>query len=404
MSDSPQSQDPGQQPNPRQPADQPKDPCGEPSKPDPRPRDPCADPGPPHDTPPCPPVETSCPKPPCPCSDPPGRPCPPPDPCDEVAEGDPNPKDQAAQAAPTTTTDGSSAPPADPVAAQLKALRDKLEAEQEEVQKLEPLKTSMADLVQRIQTLEKTVDEKATAEEAYKDFYNATEIARNDVECFIPTVRCQLTLTDDQKKCICKAIAVVDQKVGAAARASRLANIAVQRWERKYKAAADDLAWARKWFDFLKTGLQQQVAKQRDDLKALKQLADPKKDQCETWFYLYELERLLKSETDKPDACWQADIWISTFIDCWRWDDCYKNAWNKAIVTFNEAEANEKLTKSQLEQAKKRATDLEKVAKEYEGKRREWILKEIKAAKCCGPFTNCPPDKAGNGASGRAAR
>ena len=33
--------------------------------------------------------------------------------------------------------------------------------------------------------------------------------------------------------------------------------------------------------------------------------------------------------------------------------------------------------------------ELDKTAKDYQGKRREWILKEIKNEKCCGPFTDC---------------
>lgn len=51
------------------------------------------------------------------------------------------------------------------------------------------------------------------------------------------------------------------------------------------KEKGADLKWWTKLYEFLKSGLKQQVTKQRDDLKALKQLADPKKDKCEVWFH-----------------------------------------------------------------------------------------------------------------------
>jgi hypothetical protein len=275
-------------------------------------------------------------------------------------------------------------PGPDTAEAQLAALKSKLEADQTKLQELEPLKTEMTDLVQRIQALEKTVDGQADAGAAYAEFYRSAEVFRSELTCFIPTVRCQITLTDEEKQCICDAIKAVETRVDKAKSDSAAANDKVDELERKSKRAADDLAWAKKWYEFLKSGLQQQVTKQRDDLKGLKQLADPKKDRCEVWFYLYEMERLLASSYGAEDACWKADLSIGTFLDCWRWDPCYSQAWNKTIVAFNDAEAAEKCIKSALEQAKKRAAELETIAKDAESKRREWILKEIKARRCCG--------------------
>lgn len=390
-SDEPQAQNPEQWP-PKDPPKDPKDPCTDPKPPD----EPC----PPPDKPPCPPPETPCP-PPKGC---PGQPPPDPDPCAAPDEDDDDTPPVQTGETPTPATPAGD--PTDPVSAQLEKLKGQLKEEQDQIQTLEPLKASVADITQRIQALEKTVDEQSSSEASYKDFYRQIEVFRKEIECFIPTVRCQLKLTKQQKECICKAVGIVDLKVDEAKAQSAKARKTVEKLERKYKQATDHLAWVKKWYEFLKAGLQQQITKQRDDLKALKLLADPSKDQCEVWFYLNELERFLVSSYDKGTACcWQPNLWISTFLDCWPWDDCYKNAWNKFIVDFNEAEAAEKLVKSHLEQAKKRAEELDKTAKDYQGKRREWILKEIKTAKCCGPFTDCPKEApAANGGGGSAAR
>lgn len=416
----PQSQNPAQNPGqyPNQPA---KDPCGGSKQPDPPPKkDPCDDPKPPDpkppETPPCPPKEDPCP-PKKPCPEPPKRPCPPPDPCppppDDTKEpcddkkpdapGDPSQQTPSQGDKPTATGSGTSATgstaagatsaPASGPAAHLAALKLKLDDEQAQLQKLEPLKTSISDLTQRIASLEKAVEGQAAAATTYKDFYRTTEVTLHEITCFIPTVRCQLELKDKQKKCICDAIQKVDTRVNKAKSDSATANKAVEDLEKKSKQATLVLEWAKKWYEFLKSSLQQQVTKQRDELKALKQLADPSKDQCEVWFYLYEMERVMKSGRDEKDikgeACWNLDLSVGTFLDCWGWE-CYQNAWNWVVVEFNTAEADDKLVKSHLEQAKKRAADLDKISKEAESKRREWILKEIKAMECCGPTSKCP--------------
>jgi hypothetical protein len=431
-----------------------QDPYGGSKPPDPSPKppqkDPCDEPNPtppgkpePPVTPDCPPPEPKCPE---------KKPCPelppqPPDPCDPkpadggttdggstTGAGNQGPSgpgqspprqgptggtpDQSGTTTPTQSgsgggaasgTDsgpsGSNGPvngstPADPVAAQIAALKKDLEDRQKKILALEPLKASVGDITQRIQALEKMVDGQAAAATGYKDFFRSIEVAKSEIDCFIPTVRCQLELTDKQKQCICDAIKAVDTRVNTARGASDAANQQVAAAEKAYKRAADKLAWIKQWYDFLKSGIQAQVGKQRDDLKTLKGLADPSKNQCEVWFYLLELERLTKSDYGAAGACWRADINVATFIECWRWD-CYGQAWNIAVVTYNDADADEKLKKSELEQAKKNAADLDKLAKEAETRRREWILNEIKSKDCCGPLSKCPDPKPQGPAQGQ---
>lgn len=391
-----QYQRPGQsKPSPDPPQ---KDPYGGTKPPDQK--DPCDDPKPepspdPECKPPCPP-EDKCPeKKPCPC--PPKRPCPPPDPCDDATE---EPPADEPEPEPTPDDDDDCATPATP-AEQLTRLRSVLGSRRRAVQQLEPIKTEVADLEARIKALEKTVAGQQAADTAYKDFYRAIEILRSDIRCFIPTVRCQLELTDHQKKCICEAIASVDKQVEKAKRDSAAADRAVTRYEKAFKRATDDLVWAKKWYDFIHAGLQPQIGKVRDELKATKLLVDPSKDQCEAFFYLYELERQLMPCGDGPDPCWQSDLSIGAFLDCWH-PDCYRESSYRTLAAFNVADAAEKLAKSQLDQAQKLAAELKKAADEAQSKRREWILAAIKAKGCCGPDAKCPP--ATKGPTGRDAR
>lgn len=413
------------------------DPCGGAKSSDPPQKDPCDDPNPkppekPKDPerPPCPPPDPKCPE----KKDCPKLPEQPKDPCVPAPQGGGSsgggtgdPGQQVPQQGDPSQTIGQSGTsgtancggsgsgagqggssggsgggskgggagantPNDTIAAQLERLKNDLKTGQDKVLELEPLKASIGDITQRIQALEKMMDGQAAAASGYKDFFRSIEVSKSEVDCFIPTVRCQLELTATQKQCICDAIKAVDTRVDAAKAASDKANHDVEKAEKDYKHAADTLSWIKKWYEFLKSGLQQQVAKVRDDLKTLKGLADPSKNQCEVWFYLYELERLIKSTYGSQGACWRADINVGTFLECWRWD-CYEQVWNTAVVKFNEAEADEKLKKSRLEQAKKNAGELEKSAKEAESKRREWILKEIKTRDCCGPLSKCPDPK-----------
>lgn len=417
-----ESQYPGQNPGQHPSQQPPKDPYGggKPSDPSQKPpqKDPCDDPNPTPpeqpekpkqpEPPPCPPPEPKCPeKKPCP-----ELPPPPKDPCapqgDEKEATEGGGAGEAGQQGPAqgsssgTPTTGGTGPtggeqkPADPIAAQLDSLKKDLKTRQEQILKLEPLKASIGDITQRIQALEKMLDGQAGAATSYKEFFRSIEVSKSEIDCFIPTVRCQLELTAAQKQCICDAIKAVDDRVNAAKAASDAANQAVATAERTYKKAADRLTWIKQWYEFLKTGLQQQVSKQRDDLKTLKGLADPSKNPCEAWFYLYELERLTKSAYGADGACWRSDINVATFLECWRWD-CYEQVWKQTVTIFNEAEADEKTRKIELDQAKKNAADLDKLAREAESKRREWILKEIKTRDCCGPLSKCPEPKPGQG-------
>jgi hypothetical protein len=381
-----------------------KDPCDEPAPPG----EPPASEKPP-DAPPCPPpTDKPCAKKPCP-GDPPKRPCPP-DPCKEEdspppTEGPCDGEDEQPESTPPTDQEppdspdqqgdpaaaqtGDKVPSADPLKEKLERFKRDLKKRQDQVQDLEAAKTSVADLTQRIQGLEKTIDERSAAEVGYQDFYHSIEVFKSEIECFIQTVRCQLELTTKQKKCICDVIDTVDSQVRSAQSTSAAAAKALAAAEQAYQRATEDLAWQKQWYDFLKTGLQQQTSKQRDGLKALKQLADPAKDQCEAWFYLYELERLLGKSHRTEAPCWDPELWLGTFVDCWSFE-CYKAAYEKQIVIFNEAENAEKVSKTQLEQARKRATELDKAAKELEGKRRELIVKGMKQRPdCCGPKSKC---------------
>lgn len=276
-------------------------------------------------------------------------------------------------------------------AQQLEALRQALVSGQREMLKFEPLKTSIADLVLRIQSLEKAVAAQPDASAAYIDFYRAVERYRSEIECGIPTVRCQLELNDKQIACIRKAIDAVDARVKKA-----LADRAAQDADVKARQARQpqldaDLAWAKRWHDFFNAGLQARVSAQRDDLKALSLLADPAKDQCEVWFYLSEMEAMLRSARTAQDSsgCYDEALNLATFLDCWP-PKCYTAAYQHWIVAFNDAESAQKIGLTELAEAIRHAADLAVLADEAVAKRRDWILKEIKAQDCCGPMSKCP--------------
>jgi hypothetical protein len=358
MSDPQPSQNPGQY----QGQNPPPAPCDDPKPPEPKPPE----------LPKCPPTD-ECPKP-KPCPEPPTRP---PDPCDEGGGSTGTSTYQPATGGTVAATP----------AAHLADLKKKYEEGQKKLQELEPLKGALADLSQRIQAFEKTIDGQSASETAYKDYYRTIERLRSDIICFTPTARCQLELTDKQKKCICDAIKAVDERVAKAKKDAADQKTIVDNLDRDSRKSARDLEWAKKWYDYLKTDLQAQISKQRDDLGKVKGLVTPAASPCDAFFYLYELERLTQSSYGTAEACWKDDIWISTFLDCWPWEN-YSQVWNKALVDFNKADAADKLVKSQLEQAKKLLGDLDKAAADAVGKRREWILKEIKP--CCGPNSKCP--------------
>lgn len=297
---------------------------------------------------------------------------------------------QATQAAPIAAFN-SKQPPLTPAQQQLENLRASLEAGQKEMLKFEPLKSSITDLATRIASLEKAVAAQPAASTAYTVFYNAMERYRSEIDCSIPTVRCQLELTEKTKACVRNAIATVDARVQKAQGDRDAQNVDVAKRQAKQDILEADLAWAKKWNDFFATGLQAQVTRQRDDLKALNLLADPSKDQCEVWFYLMEMETILRSGRtgDDGEACYTEDINVATFLDCWS-PKCYATASQYWIVAFNDADAAEKMGKSELAEAVKRAAELEQAATDALAKRRDSILKEIKAQDCCGPMSKCP--------------
>lgn len=277
-----------------------------------------------------------------------------------------------------------------PAQQQLERLRAALEAGQKEILKFEPLKNSLTDLAARIESLEKSVAAQPAASAAYAAFYNAVERYRSEIDCSIPTVRCQLELTEKARNCVRHAIACVDARIHKAQADRDAQNAEVARRTARQKVLEADLEWAAKWNDFFATDLQAQVTRQREDLKALNQLADPAKDQCEVWFYLTEMEAILRSGRTGADgyACYLHDINIATFLDCWS-PKCYADACQHWIVAFNDADAAEKRGKAELGEAVKHAAELEKAAAEAMAKRREWILQEIKTQGCCGSTSKC---------------
>lgn len=257
--------------------------------------------------------------------------------------------------------------------------------------RFEPLKASIADLIARIQSLETAVAAQPDASAAYTKFYRTVEQYRSEVDCGIPTVRCQLELSDKQVACIRKAIGTVDARVKKA-QSDRDAQVAdVKARQLKQQQLEADLAWAKRWYDFFTTGMQAQITRQRDDLKALSLLADPSKDQCEVWFYLSEMEAMLASArtAESSTGCYDEDINIATFIDCWA-PKCYSAAYQHWMVAFNNAESAQKLGITELAEAVRHAADLAAIADEAKAKRRDWILKELKTQDCCGPMSKCP--------------
>jgi len=274
---------------------------------------------------------------------------------------------------------------------QLEKLRRDLERGQKELLRFEPLKTSIDDLKARIQTLEDAVTAQPAATTAYTEFYRQTETYRSQIECGIPTVRCQLDLTDKQKTCIRNAIASVDARVKKAQSDRDAQKADVANREAKQKKLEADLAWAKKWYDFFTTGLKDQITRQREDLTKLSGLADPSKNQCEVWFYLGEMEAILRSArtTTEGEACYTEDLNIATFLDCWS-PKCYATAYQYWIVAFNTADSAEKTGQSELAQATQYLAELENVAADAETKRRDWVLKELKTQDCCGPLSGCP--------------
>lgn len=327
-----------------------------------------------------------------PCPQPPERPCPPPepDPCEDPPPPPPEGCDDPCDPPPTDPCGDDAETPITTPAQQLDALRKTAESGQRKLQKYEPLKAKLADVTQRIASLETLIEGQAAATATYTEFFRGIEVFKSSLECSIPTIRCQLNLDDKKKKCIARSIALVEDRVKKALNARDSQATEVKRLEARQTKRQGDLDWAKKWSEFFKTGLSAQVNAQRDDLKKLQALLDPSKDQCEVWFYLSEMEAMLRSARGDDDsaACYVEPLNLATFLDCWS-PDCFMSASEYWVVTFNNAESAVKVGAIELAEAQKRLTDLDTAAKEAVAKRREWILKELKTQGCCAP-SKCP--------------
>ncbi len=374
-SQSPRQQHPGQTPPQKDPYKEPyKDPHKEP------PKEPCEDPKPTDCKPPCPPPEDCPPKKPCPC--PPKFE--PPDPCAELP---PVPPEEEPECDPETPPpDDDDCGPVSKPTDQLAQLQARLLKSQKVLRGLEPAKLEVDDLAARIDKLKTLVGEQAQKESDYKAFFRSIEVARSEIDCFIPTVRCQLELKEHQKKCVCKAIDKVDARIAKARREAWRARLVARHAQRAHEQATAKLAWAKKNYDFVTTDLQARMTALKAELAELKGKVDPSKDQCQAYFYLYELERLIKA----CGGCWKPDLNVGDFIECW-YPECYAENSHRTLAAFNDAEADEKLKASELSQATTLAETLEKAAADAETARRTDILNEIAAHGCCGPDAKCPP-------------
>jgi len=287
---------------------------------------------------------------------------------------------------PVPTGDCCKLPQASDPLAQLAALQDHLKVEQHQAEQLERVKASIDDLTARISDLQKTVDGKSALAASYKEFYRTTEVMKSEVLCFIPTVRCQLNLSEGELTCINKAIRSADDAIANAKADLDAQRARVERYQRRWERASWKLGNAKSLYDFFTTDITKQVQATRDDLSAIKVLADPQKDRCVAEFYLREMEAELKScyAQGSANACCfpPNELTIGSFLDCWS-IDCYLAAYSRAVVEFNDAEWAEKCRKTLLDAATKRVTDLEKTYTDLVAKRRDTILASLKADGCC---------------------
>jgi hypothetical protein len=328
------------------------------------------------------PTDAPCPKP-KPCSEWPKPPCPPPKPhpCNDDDDDDCDPPEET----PPRTDDCCELPSAEDPVGQLAALQQHLKTEQRQAEQLERVKTSIDDLTGRITALRKMLDEKPALASSFKEFYRTTEVAKSEILCFIPTVRCQLNLSDKEKDCIRTSITNADESIAKAKADLDAQRARVERYQRRWERAAWKLGNAKTMHEFFATKLKEGIQAKRDDLTALKALADPAKDRCLAEFYLREMEAQLKScyGTGKNECCFPpSDITIGSFLDCWSYD-CYVAAYSRAVVEFNEAEWAEKCRKTLLDAATKREGELKTTYEELVAKRRETIVAAITASDCC---------------------
>lgn len=288
---------------------------------------------------------------------------------------------------------GSSAPRSKTPSEHLAELRAKLDSEQKRLLELEPVKTNIDDLTERIKTLETLLAGQAETDAAYLGFYQDIERYHSEIACAIPVVREQLDLSDRQRDCVNKAIAAVDERVAQAQADSRAQQTAVDKLRAEQVALAQSLARATLDYEFFGGQLVEEIGRRRDDLQALNALAAASANQCEAWFYLHEMELLLASAHDAAgtagnvgDACRNVYLSIGTFLACWPSHE-YSRAYQAAIVAFNAADNACKVGPAVLEQAVKRAEALAATAQEAVATRRDTILKEIRIRACCATAT-----------------
>jgi hypothetical protein len=343
----------------------------------------CPDPTPAPPDKPDTPHDPPCPKP-KPCAEWPKPPCPPPkpDPCNDKDDDCDPPEDTP----PVATNDCCELPSSEDPLTQLAALQEHLKVEQRQAEQLQRVTTSITDLTARITGLQHTVDGRPAFAASFKEFYRTTEVVKSEILCFIPTVRCQLNLSEGELACIKKAITSADNAIAMAKGDLDAQKSRVERYQRRWERASWKLGHAKELFDFFSTKLKEQVQSQRDDLTALKPLADPTKDRCIAEFYLREMEATLKScysEGSANDCCFPPRVvTLGSFLDCWS-IECYLAAYSRAVVEFNDAEWAEKCRKTLLDAATKRVTDLQTAYDKLVSSRRVTILASITADGCC---------------------
>lgn len=267
----------------------------------------------------------------------------------------------------------------------LAALRAKLKTEQKRLLELEPVKTNIEDLTERIKALETLLAGQADADAAYLSFYQDIERYNSEIACAISVVRDQLDLSEQQRSCVERAIKAVDKRVAQAQADSQEQQAEVEKRRAEQAALAKALARSTWEYEYFRSKLVEEIGRRRDDLQALNALANPSADHCEVWFFLHEMEALLTSAHDGDadgNVCLDAHPTIGTFLDCWPPDD-YAEAYQAAIVAFNAADNAHKVGVAVLEQAIKREEALAKAAEEALAGRRDAILKEIRIGACC---------------------
>src|SRR6185369_3600145 len=142
----------------------------------------------------------------------------------------------------------------------------------------------------------------------------------------IPTVRCDLHLTETEQKCINNAIKSADDAIATAESDLEAQKARVERYQRLWERANWKLGNAKTLYDFFTADITKQVQARKDDIQALKTLIEPGKDRCVVEFYLREMEADLKScykDGDANACCFPPNVpTIGSFLDCWSWE-CY---------------------------------------------------------------------------------